>query len=77
MANLQVKNVPDVLHERMRRTARASGCTLSDFVLSAVGRELERREWHERLASRPETDLGGSAAQLLKEEREARRRAFE
>jgi plasmid stability protein len=35
---LQVRNVPDDVHEALRRRAAASGMTLSDFVL----RELER-----------------------------------
>ncbi|MGH4021596.1 MAG: FitA-like ribbon-helix-helix domain-containing protein [Pseudonocardiaceae bacterium] len=40
---LQVRNVPDELHEVLRRRAAESGLSLSDFVL----RELQR------LASRP------------------------
>ena len=38
----------------------------------AIERELARREWHERLAHRPTTDLGVSAASLLKQERQQR-----
>jgi plasmid stability protein len=72
MANLQVKNVPDTLHQRLRRYAQAHKCTLSDVVLIALERELARREWHERLAQRPTTDLGVSAASLLAQERQQR-----
>ena len=72
MANLQVKNIPDELHERLRRHARANGCTISAAVLSAVERELARSEWRERLAQRPTTDLGVEAAALLAEERALR-----
>jgi plasmid stability protein len=72
MGNLQVKNIPDALHERLRRYARAHKCTLSDVVRAAVERELARREWHERMAQRPTTDLGVSAASLLEEERQQR-----
>ena len=61
IANLQVKNIPDTLHQRLRRYAREHKCTLSDIVLAAIERELARREWHERLARRPTTDLGLSA----------------
>jgi plasmid stability protein len=74
MANLQVKNVPDTLHQRLRRYAQAHKCTLSDVVLMALERELARREWHERLAQRPTTDLGVSAASLLEQERQQRER---
>jgi plasmid stability protein len=74
MANLQVKNIPDTLHQRLRRYAQEHNCTLSDVVLIALERELARREWHERLAQRPTTDLGVSAASLLAQERQQRER---
>jgi plasmid stability protein len=72
MANLQVKNVPDSLHQRLRRYAQEHKCTLSEIVLIALERELARREWHERLAQRPTTDLGVSTASLLEQERQQR-----
>ena len=69
MANLQVRNVPDDLHERLRRHARENNCTMSAVVIIAVERELARWEWRKRLAQRPKTDLGVAAATLLAEER--------
>ena len=74
MANLQVKNIPDTLHERLRRHARENSCTISAAVLTAVERELDRWEWRKRLAQRPRTDLGIDAAALLMEERSIRDR---
>ena len=74
MATLQVKNVPDALHQRLQRYAREHKCTLSDVVLRALERELARSEWHERLAQRPTTDLGVSAAALLEQERQQHKR---
>ncbi len=74
MANLQVKNVPDTLHQRLRRYAQEHQCTLSDIVLRALERELAQHEWHERLAQRPTTDLGVSAASLLEQEPQQRAR---
>ena len=47
---------------------------MSAVVLGAVERELAREEWRERLAQRPETDLGIDAAALLAEERALRDR---
>lgn len=72
MANLQVKKIPDELHERLRRHARANNCTISSAVLTAIERELARSEWRGRLAARPLTDLGIEAAELLAEERSSR-----
>jgi NRPS condensation-like uncharacterized protein len=72
MANIQVKNVPEKLHNRLRRYAREQGCTLGDIILAAIEREVSRREWHKRFSARPSTQLRSSAADLLEEERRQR-----
>ena len=72
MANLQVKNIPDSLHQRLRRYVRKHDRTLSDFVLEAIKRELARSEWHELISKRPATYLVISAAALLQQERQRR-----
>jgi hypothetical protein len=72
MPNLQVKNISASLHQRLRRYARKRRCTIGEIVLSAIERELARSEWEERLAKRPMTELGASAASLLRQEREQR-----
>ena len=72
MPNLQVRNIPVALHERLRRHARENSCTISAIVLTAVERELARREWQDHLAQRPKTELGVEVATLLAEERSLR-----
>ena len=72
MANLQVKNIPDSLYERLRQYARDNNCTISAAVLASIEKELAREEWRGRLALRPRTDLGVNAATLLSEERSLR-----
>ena len=72
MPNLQVRNIPDSLHERLRRHAGRSNCTITSIVLAAVERELDRREWQDHLAQRPRTELGVEAEALLAEERSLR-----
>ena len=72
MVNLQVKNIPEDLHERLRRHARENHCTLSASVLASLERELARWEWRKHLAQRPRTSLGVPAAALLLEERSRR-----
>lgn len=72
MGNLQVKNIPDDLHERLRLHARANHCSISAIVLTAVERELARRDWQKRLAQRPKTNLGVEASALLMEKRSIR-----
>jgi len=44
MANIQVKNIPEKLHNRLRRYAREQDCTLGDIILEAIEREVSRRE---------------------------------
>ncbi|HZF11230.1 MAG TPA: toxin-antitoxin system HicB family antitoxin [Thermoanaerobaculia bacterium] len=77
MANLQVKNLPEPLHARLRRYARQHHRTISDVALAALERELNRCEWYERHAQHPATDLGVSASSLLEEERSQRQRELE
>ncbi|MCY3576934.1 MAG: hypothetical protein OXH53_06440 [bacterium] len=72
MANLQVRNMPDVLHERLREHARERNCSMSAAVLDAIERELARWEWSKHLSQRPTADLGIDAASLLIEVRHAR-----
>ena len=72
MANIQVKNIPQKLHNQLRRYTRQQECTLGDIVLEAIEREVARREWHKRFSTRPATTLGTSAAALLEEERRQR-----
>ncbi len=72
MANLQIKDMPDTLHERLRHYARENNCTMREAVLTAIEKELVRWEWQKRLAQRPETDIGADAVALLKEERSRR-----
>jgi hypothetical protein len=64
--------VPDALHERLRRHAHERNSTMSEVVLAAIERELAMWEWRERWAQHPTTDLGISAADLIREERALR-----
>ena len=72
MANLQVRNIPESLHESLRRHARENNCTISAVVVAAVERELARLEWRKRWTRRPETALGVEASTVLAEERRRR-----
>jgi plasmid stability protein len=74
MATLQVKNVPEALHRKIRAAAKRRGRTVRDLVLDAVQREIDREDFRARLAKRAPVDLGAPAARTLEEiraEREA------
>jgi antitoxin FitA len=72
VANLQVKNVPEALHRKIRLSAKRRGRTVRDFVLDAVVREVERDEFRARLAKREPVELGRPAAESLREVRDER-----
>jgi hypothetical protein len=74
MANIQVKNIPEKLHNRLRRYAREQECTLGEVILEAIEREVARREWQKRFSGRAVMHLSSSAAELLEEERNQRDR---
>jgi plasmid stability protein len=72
---LQVRNVPDRLHRQLKARAASENRSLSDYVL----RELERMaarptqaELMTRLARLTREALPVSAAEILREERDAR-----
>jgi plasmid stability protein len=74
MANLQVKNVPEALHRKIRAYAQRRGRTVRDVVLEAVTRAIEQEEFRARLARRAPVDLGRPAARSLEAVRAARER---
>lgn len=57
---IQVKNVPEPLHEAVRRRAAEEGMTVSDYVLDLIEHDLalpSRREWLNRVATRQPVDV--------------------
>jgi len=74
MGNLQVKNVPQALHRKIRAYAKRKSRTVRDVVLDAVAREIEREDFRARLAKRSPVELGRPAARTLEEAREERAR---
>ena len=74
MANIQIKNMPEKLHNRLRRYAREQNCTLGEIILEAIEREVARRELRKRFLRGSKTHLRNSAAELLEQERRQRDR---
>lgn len=72
MANVQLKNLSDDLHQQLRDTAAETHTTISDLVRVTIERELARRRWQSAFATRARTDLRTSAAELLQEARDER-----
>lgn len=75
MKMIQLRNVPDALHRRLKARAALEGKSLSDYLLHQVQAAADRptpEELRERLASRGKPKLSLSPAEVLREERNAR-----
>jgi plasmid stability protein len=57
MANLQIKNIPDSLHNRLKKQAKKKILTMSEMVIKAIEREIERGEWLMRVSKKSKSDL--------------------
>ncbi|MDQ3035835.1 MAG: hypothetical protein M3Y87_25755 [Myxococcota bacterium] len=72
---IQVRNVPDAIHRRLKSRAAEEGVSLSDFVLEELRRIAERpsrREILARIAAREPVALSSRAARLVRAERDSR-----
>jgi hypothetical protein len=59
MSAIQVKNVPEDLHDALRELAAKEGKTMGEVILEALRRDLQRqtmRGWLDRLAAVPRTE---------------------
>jgi plasmid stability protein len=72
---IQVRNVPDTLHRRLKVRAALAGLSLSDYILQEMRLAAERptyEEFLERLASRARVRTRETAAEAVRAEREGR-----
>jgi len=75
MAMVQIRNVPDDLHRRLKARAAEAGMTLSDYLLGELRTLSTRptmREWLDRVATREPVDVTESPAEALAAERARR-----
>ena len=73
MKTLQVRNVPEDLHRRLKVRAASEGRSMSELVLEELRRALDRptrAELLERLAGREPVDV--DSAKAVRAERDAR-----
>ena len=73
MSSIQIKHVPDDIHEAASKRAADEGMTLGDYVLKLIERDLAlptQREWLVSLAEREPVEVDVPA--LLRELREER-----
>ena len=69
---LQVRNVPDDLHRRLKARAAIAGMSMSDYVLREIRQSLTRptrEEVFARMAELPVIELDPPAAEIVRDER--------
>jgi len=72
---IQLRNVPDDLHRKLKMRAAANGMSLSDFLVREASRIAEQptlEEMRRRLAALPPVTLDVSIADMVREERDNR-----
>ncbi len=72
MKNLQAKNVSESLHRKVVALANQRGVSISQVIVDAVEREVEREGFRQRLAKRTPVKLKSSPRRALEDERAAR-----
>ena len=72
---IQIRNVPDALHRKLKSRAALAGMSLSDYLLREIRQVAERptmEEMRARLERLPEITLSISPADAVRAERDSR-----
>jgi plasmid stability protein len=72
---VQIRNVPEALHRRLKSRAALAGMSLSDYLLAEIREIAERptlEELRARLESLPEVTLSVEPAEAVRAERDRR-----
>jgi plasmid stability protein len=72
---VQIRNVPDELHRKIKSRAALAGMTISEYLLREIERTLERptrEELLQRLRSHNRVELSEPIAKAVAAEREGR-----
>jgi len=60
MSVIQIKDVPQEIHDQARARADELGCSLGEYVLSVIRKDLRiplRAHWRDELLKRPGVDV--------------------
>jgi antitoxin FitA len=71
---VQIRNVPDALHRKLKVRAAGAGQTLSDYLLAELERlaaRPTREQMLARLHSRKRATLKTPAAEIIRDERDS------
>jgi plasmid stability protein len=72
---IQIRNVPEGLHRKLKARAALAGMSLSDYLLREIRHVAERPSMEEiraRIERLPPVELSPSPTEILREERDSR-----
>ena len=72
---IQLRNVPDALHRRLKARAALQGMSLSDYLMSEIKEIADKpnlEQFRERLGRREAVEPEIEIVSLIREERDAR-----
>lgn len=72
---IQIRNVPDALHRRLKARSAMAGMSLSDYLLAEIRRLADRptlEEMRARIEARAPLEVRESAADIIRAERDRR-----
>jgi plasmid stability protein len=72
---IQIRNVPDKMHRRIKVRAATAGMSMSEYLLREIEKIIERPsrdELLERVNKYAELDLKPSPTELLRKDRDSR-----
>jgi hypothetical protein len=75
MGNIQIRNVPEEVHRRLKGQAALEGQSLNEFLLERLSEQAMLPSWGElaeRIKRRGEPYTGSSTAAIIREGRERR-----
>ena len=75
MPHIQIRNVPESLHRRLKARAAMEGVSMSQYLVWEIERSLarpSRRETLDAIRREPPLVLDPAPADVLRQEREAR-----
>jgi plasmid stability protein len=75
MKMIQIRNVPDSLHRRLKSRAAMEGMSLSDYLRAQIQAVADRptlEEMMQRLESRSTVSVSESPTEALRKERDSR-----
>jgi plasmid stability protein len=74
-AMIQIRNVPEELHRKLKARAALEGKSLSDYLLESIVEMAARpsvEEWRARLRTREPMNLRDETLEILRNERDTR-----